>query len=212
MVSAALDQTESVSRAPGIAGILAEVRAEVAACRICPGMKPFRKGGKSPSGNLDTGYMLVGEAPGRVTDEMLREALEAVGDERFRRLGDLFFLAEAVRCRPAHQRIKGRTRVPSRPECRNCKPYLHFEIRTLHPRMVVTLGAKAAEAVLDRPIKIEREHGKRHLLQEIEVLTLLMPSPNNSASLKRLDMTIAGYKRWLTGLFGSLIDALDKRF
>ena len=39
-----------------------------------------------------------------------------------------------------------------------------------------------------------------------------MPTPNNSASLKRLDMTVAGYKRWLTGLFGSLIDALDKRF
>ena len=44
------------------------------------------------------------------------------------------------------------------------------------------------------------------------MLTLLMPSRNNSASLKRLDMTAAGYKRWLTGLFGSLIDALDKRF
>ncbi len=78
--------------------------------------------------------------------------------------------------------------------------------------MVVTLGAKAAEAVLDRPVKIEQEHGKRHLLQEVEVLTLLMPTPNNSASLNRLDMTVAGYKRWLTGLFGSLIDALDKRF
>ena len=212
MVSAALDQTESVSRSPGIAGILAEVRAEVSACRICPGMKPFRKGGKTPLGSLDTGYMLVGEAPGRGTEEMLREALEAVGDERFRRLGDLFFLADAVRCRPPHQKTKDRTRSPSRPECRNCKPYLHFEIRTLHPCMVVTLGAKAAEAVLDRPVKIEQEHGKRHLLQEVEVLTLLMPTPNNSASLKRLDMTVAGYKRWLTGLFGSLIDALDKRF
>ncbi len=175
-------------------------------------MKPFKKGGDKLLGSLETGYMLVGEAPGRGTNEMLREALEAVGDERYRRLPDLFFHVDAVRCRPPHAKTKGKTRAPSRPECRNCKPYLHFEIRTLHPRMIVTLGAKGAEAVLDRPVKIEQEHGQRHSLQEIEVLTLLMPSPNNSASLKRLGMTVDGYKRWLTGLFGSLIDDLDKRF
>jgi len=211
MVSAVLDQ-KSRSRSTGIAGILAEVRAEIAACRICLGMKPFAKGGDVPTGSLDTGYMLVGEAPGRGRDEMLREALEAVGDERYRRLPDLFYQAGAVRCRPPHAKTKAKTRAPTRPECRNCKPSLHFEIRTLHPRMVVTLGARAAEAVLERPIKIEQEHGQRHFLHEIEVLTLLMPSKNNSASLKRLGLTVAGYTRWLTGLFGSLIDALDRRF
>jgi hypothetical protein len=42
------------------------------------------------------------------------------------------------------------------------------------------------------------------------VLTLLTPSPNNRAPLKKLDMTIENYTRWLTGLFGALIDELRR--
>jgi DNA polymerase len=203
MVSAVLDQ----ARASGIAGILAELRAEVAACRICPAMQPFHKGGEAPLGTLQTGYMLVGEAPGRGTSEMLDAALAELDDPRFRTLGDLFFLADSVRCRPPHAKDAKKTRAPTRPECRNCAPYLHFEIRTLHPRLIVALGAKAAEAVLGRALKIEDEHGRRHHLGDVEVLTLIMPTPHNRASLKRLDMTVESYQRWLTGLFGALIDA-----
>lgn len=204
MVSAVLDQ----ARASGIAGILAELRAEVAGCRICPAMKPFHKGGDAPLGTLQTGYMLVGEAPGRGTSEMLHEALASLDDPRYRTLGDLFFLADAVRCRPPNAKDKKKTRPPTRPECRNCAPYLHFEIRTLRPRLIVALGARAAEAVLGKRIKIEEEHGRRHQLGESEVLTLIMPSPNNRASLKRLDMTADSYRRWLAGLFGALVDSI----
>jgi len=208
MVSAALDQQADKVRAPGVGGILAELRAEVAACRVCPSMKPFNKGGEAPQGSFHTGYMLVGEAPGRGSGEVLQNALRAVGDQRYHDLGDLFYLADAVRCRPPHQEDPGKTRAPGRPECRNCRPFLQFELRTLHPRLIVTLGAKAAESVLMRAVKIEQEHGRRHQLRDVEVLTLLMPSPNNRASLKRLSLTIDGYTRWLTGLFGALIDDL----
>ena len=210
MVSVVIDHNESHAPSTGIAGILGDVNTEVAACRICPGMKPFQKGGNESQGSLQTGYMLVGEAPGRGTDTMLSAALESIGDERYARLEDLFYTSHAVRCAPPHASAKAKTRTPTRPECRNCRPYLHFEIRTLHPRLIVALGAKAAEAVLDRPVKIEQEHGKRHHLLDVEVLTLLMPSPNNRASMKRLGLTEAGYQRWLTGLFGSLIDGINR--
>jgi len=199
MVSAVLDQ----ARTSGIAGILAELRAEVAACRICPAMEPFHKGGEAPLGTLQTGYMLVGEAPGRGTSEMLEKALEGA----LAGLGDLFFLADSVRCRPPHAKDPKKTRAPSRAECRNCGPYLQFEMRTLRPRLIITLGARAAETVLGRKVKIEEEHGRRHQLGEVDVLTLIMPSPANRASLKRLDMTVDGYQRWLTGLFRSLVDS-----
>ena len=208
MVSAVLDQQADEVCAPGIGGILAELRAEVGACRLCPSMAPHEKGGETPQGTVQTGYMLVGEAPGRGSGEMLENALQAVGDPHFHSLGDLFYLADAARCRPPHQKDPQKTRAPNRPECRNCRPFLQFEIRALHPKLIVTLGAKAAEAVLMRPVKIEQEHGKRHPLSDVEVLTLLMPSPNNRASLKRLNLTIDGYTRWLTGLFGSLIDGM----
>ena len=53
-------------------------------------------------------------------------------------------------------------------------------------------------------------HAQRHRVHDAEVLTLLTPSPNNRAPLKKLDTTIENYTRWLTGLFGALIDELRR--
>lgn len=202
MVSAVLDQ----SAPPGIVAMLAELRADAKACRLCPSMKPFRKGRTPPHGTIHTGYMLVCEAPERGADDVLLDALRAVNDQRYHSLGDLFFLANAARCRPPHAEDRERTRAPTRAECRQCRPFLQFEIRTLHPRLIIAVGAKAAEATLGRPVKIEQEHGQRHALADAEVLTLVMPT--SRASLKRLGLTPDGYRRWLAGLFGALIDEL----
>jgi hypothetical protein len=75
---------------------------------------------------------------------------------------------------------------------------------------VLAFGTRAATSVLGRPVRIEQEHAQRHRVRDIEVQTLLAPSPFNRASLKRLGMTIDGYGRWLTGLFGALVDETRK--
>ena len=95
-----------------------------------------------------------------------------------------------------------------RAECRTCHPYLRFEMRALHPRLAIAVGARAAEAVLGEPVKICAEHGRRRRIHDIEVLTVIAPSPFNRVSLKRLELTIDSYQLWLTGLFGALIDEL----
>lgn len=209
---------QTVMRVNGVAGVIADIRAGIAACRLCPAMKPFRKAPPELHGTTRTGYMLVGEAPGLEAGifadaggAVLRRALAEVGDEEFRTLEDLFFLAHSVRCIPRDTKDKKRTRAPRRTECRACRPYLRFEIRALHPRLILAIGARAAEAVLGRPVKVMEEHAHRQRLGDIEVLPLLNPSPHNRVAFGQREMTIDGYTRWLTGLFGALIDDLRRR-
>ncbi|MHC4973451.1 MAG: uracil-DNA glycosylase [Planctomycetota bacterium] len=207
-------------RINGVAGIVAEIRAEIGACRLCRGLRPHKKQPPGTFGTTRTGYLLVGEAPtysprpfDDAAGDVLRRALSEVGDEEYRELEDLFFLTHAVRCVPRHpkntRKIK-KTRPPTRAECRACRPYLQFELRALHPKLIIAVGSRAADAVLGRSIRIGEAHGQRHRVGDAEVLTLLTPSPNNRAPLKRLDMTIENYSRWLTGLFGALIDELRR--
>ena len=191
----------SFVRLPGVAGIVAEIREEIAACRSCTAMAPWRKHPPDSFGTTATGYMLVGQAPERRPPRLLifRQALAAVGHARYRDLEDLFFLSDAVHCQPPARQ------GPTREALRRCPRYVELELRVLRPRLVVTVGARAAEAVLDREIAIEREHGVRHRRGEFDVLTLLLPVV---PSLRRRGLTLESYRDWLTALFRSLIAAL----
>jgi len=207
----------SVAPTTGVASVIAEIRAEIGACKLCPGLKPHRKLPSKSFGTTQTGYMLVGEAAGPgarpfddAAGEVLRKAVRDVGDETHRDLEDLFFLSQAARCGPVRPDDAKRTRSPTRRECRACSPFLAFEMRALHPRLVVTLGGRAAESVLQKPVKIGEIHGRRHRVGDVSVLTLTTPSPFNRVALRRLDLTIESYGRWLTGLFGALIDDLAR--
>lgn len=213
----AVTDLSTVLRVNGVAGIIAEIRAEIGACRLCPAMKPFKKLSPESFGTTTTGYMIVGEAPGVGPDAfsdasglVMRKALEDVGDEQFEELEDLFFLTHSVRCVPRDEKDTKRIRAPRRTECNTCRPYLQFEARALHPKLILAIGAKAAQSVLGRPVKIGEEHAQRQRIGDIEVLPLLVPSPHNRVSLAKRDMTIDGYTRWLTGLFGALIDDLRR--
>jgi DNA polymerase len=195
--------------------MIVDMRAEVAACRLCPRMAPHAQWPSGSFGTTSTGYMLLGEAPdheARPFDGqrggLLREALTDVGDPRYQRLEDLFFLADAVRCRPVDSKDASRTRPPSSTECRECHYYLDFELRALHPRLVLAVGAVAARSVLNEPVQIEKVHGRRHILRGTTVLPLLLPSAANRAAFGRLGLTLATYRRWLTGLFGTLIEEI----
>lgn len=45
-------------------------------------------------------------------------------------------------------------------EVRACKPWLEAEIALIHPRVVVCLGATAAQALLGRQFKLTEHRGK----------------------------------------------------
>ena len=201
----------------GILGLVAGIRAGIATCKLCPAMRPWKKLPPESFGTTRTGYVLVAEAPGPkgqlfrdAAGAVMREALAQTHDEEFKSLEDLFFLTHAVRCVPPNPKAKGKTRAPKRSECAACRPYLAFELRALHPKLVLAVGGKAAEAVLGKPVVMETEHGQRRRIGDIELLTVLVPSPHNRAALKRKGFTVESYTRWLAGLFGALIDDLRR--
>lgn len=208
----------SVSARPiGVAGIIAGIRTGIASCKLCPAMKPFRKLPLESFGTTRTGYVLVAEAPGMkgelfrdASGAVLREALAQTHDDEYKALEDLFFVTHAVRCVPRNPKAKKKTRAPKRSECAACRPYLSFELRALHPKLVLAVGGKAAEAVLGTPVVMETEHGRRRRIGDIELLTVLVPSPHNRAALKRKGFGVESYTRWLAGLFGALIDDLRR--
>jgi DNA polymerase len=180
-------------------------------------MRPFRKLPPESFGTTRTGYVLVAEAPGPKGDlfrdasgAVMRAALAQAHDEEYKALEDLFFVTHAVRCVPRNPKAKGKTRAPKRSECGACRPYLAFELRALHPKLVLAVGGKAAEAVLGQPVVMDDEHGQRRRIGDIELLTVLVPSPHNRGALKRHGFGMESYTRWLAGLFGALIDDLRR--
>jgi len=172
---------------PGVAEFLTSIRSELARCKE---YVPHDQDPLQWFGAGGTGYMLVYSANKKGADRLqgLRDALDDVGDGRFRKLEELFFLEAAVES--AGWRL------------------LQLQIRTLRPKLVVTVGKPATEAVLARRVKLEDEHGIRRPCAGTEVLPLLVPSPNNLNALGRRGLTLESYRRWLTETFAGLIEAL----
>ena len=101
----------------------------------------------------------MGEGPGAAEDlqgepfvgrsgKLLDQALSAAGLARSE-----VFITNIVKCRPPGNRN------PLPQEMDACYPYLVEQIQILRPRIVVTLGKVAAEYILQRPVKITKEHG-----------------------------------------------------
>jgi uracil-DNA glycosylase family 4 len=110
-------------------------------------------------GNPRAELMFVGEAPGRDEDaqglafvgragQLLTKIIEAMGKKR-----DDVFIANVLKCRPPGNRN------PEPDEVASCIPFLEEQIRLIAPRVIVTLGTFAAQAVLETDEPIGRLRG-----------------------------------------------------
>lgn len=129
-----------------------------AACVLCERRKQAVPG----VGDRRARWMLVGEGPGAEEDQrgepfvgqagrLLDNMLAAIGLAR----GEDVYIANAVKCRPPHNR------TPERDELAACRPYLERQIALVQPRLLVALGRPAAQALLDREVAIAAARGKR---------------------------------------------------
>ena len=111
--------------------------------------------------------MLVGEQPGDAEDiaghpfvgpagKLLDKALEEAGIER--RLVYLTNVVKHFKWEP-----RGKRRIHAKPnaaEVNACRPWLETEIAVVKPRVLVCLGATAAQALLGRAFKVSRQRGE----------------------------------------------------
>jgi uracil-DNA glycosylase len=117
-------------------------------------------------GTKSAGLVLVGEQPGDREDRegrpfvgpagrILDEALVAAGIDRER-----VFVTNVVkhfRWRPS-----GKRRLHERPNAshiRACRPWLDLELEIIRPRVVVALGATAAQAIIAPDFRVTEDRG-----------------------------------------------------
>jgi DNA polymerase len=145
---------------------LARLAREAQDCRACD---LWRTGTKTVFGEGPAAakLMLVGEQPGDREDlagrpfvgpagRVLDEALAAAGIDR-----DDVYVTNAVK--HFKWRARGKRRIhdtPSRAEVAACRPWLDGELALVEPRVLVLLGATAAQALLGASFRVTRERGR----------------------------------------------------
>lgn len=127
------------------------------ACRLCEKRRQAVPG----VGDRGAEWMFVGEGPGSEEDQrgepfvgaagkLLDAMLGAIGLKR----GENVYIANAVKCRPPHNR------TPQADEIATCHPYLARQIELVRPRVLIALGRPAAQALLDAEISIGASRGR----------------------------------------------------
>ena len=120
--------------------------------------------------------MFVGEAPGADEDaqglafvgragQLLTKIIEAMGLRR-----EDVFIANVLKCRPPENRN------PEPDEVAACLPYLREQIRLIAPRVIVTLGTFATQAILETEVGIGRLRGRFHAMGPIRVMPTYHPA------------------------------------
>jgi uracil-DNA glycosylase len=138
---------------------------------------------------------------------LIRRALRAVGHPRYTDLEDLFYITDVVKCHPASSGNTPSNRSPRRSEIETCRHHLVRELQVLRPRVIVTFGKVAAEAVV-RALPHAYRVGMRGEPIEPERLSFPHPSPRNQIAIRKQYPSMQAYAGALTGVFRELIDRL----
>lgn len=145
---------------------LPEVAEAAQVCRACPLWRnaTCTVFGQGPS---TATVVVVGEQPGDQEDragkpfvgpagQLLDRALAAAGVER-----DQLYVTNAVKHFKWEPR--GKRRLHQSPHAREiaaCRPWLEAEMRLIRPRLIVSLGATAAQAVVGPGVKVTQSRGE----------------------------------------------------
>ena len=135
--------------------------------------------------------MMVGEQPGLREDieghpfvgpagKLLDRALEEAGIERSK-----VYITNVVKHFNSIQR--GKLRIHKKPSAREiaaCRPWLDAEIARVRPKVIVCLGATAAQALISRAFRVSTQRGQ---LMGSALLPLIGATVHPSSILRALD-------------------------
>ena len=151
---------------PADARSVEQLRAAAATCQACDLWRDATQTifGEGPS---QARLMLVGEQPGDQEDRqghpfvgpagrVLDQGLDEAGIDRRQA-----YLTNAVK----HFRftVRGKRRLHAKPnaaQVRACRPWLEAEIAVVQPRLIVLLGATAAQAVMGPDFRVSKQRGE----------------------------------------------------
>ena len=154
---------------------LQELAAQAATCTRCR-LSTGRTQVVFGVGSAEADIMFVGEGPGQTEDatgrpfvgragELLTQIIEAIGLRR-----EAVFIANAVKCRPPQNR------KPLPDELAACWPYLERQIELIRPRVLVALGATAAESLLQARKSLTELRGRVHSYRGIPLVVTYHPA------------------------------------
>jgi DNA polymerase len=145
---------------------LASLRRDAAGCRNCDLWRDATQT-VFGEGRAGAALMLVGEQPGDREDTLGRPFVgpagrlldEALDEARIAR--DEVYVTNAVK--HFKWRARGKRRIHDKPnaaEVAACRPWLDGELAAVSPRVLVLLGATAAQALLGRAFRVTKERGR----------------------------------------------------
>jgi len=167
--------------------VIGEINSEVVACMKC-GLCKNRENGVPGDGDICTGIMFIGEAPGRQEDLSGRPFVGAAGknlDGLLHSVGlsrEKVYITNIVKCRPPGNRD------PSKEEIATCTGlYLKRQIQTIRPKFLVMLGRHSAIYILSQAgIKVQgitAIHGRVYNIHPFNVPVMAIPMFHPAAML-----------------------------
>src|SRR4026208_1037111 len=171
-----------------------ELVKETAACTLCPAMCGRSAVLSELNGSPDARIMFIGEAPGRKGADRTRVPFS--GDQsganldRFLNSINLtreeIFITSAALCNPRSE--SGANRKPTRKELENCSGFLRRTIEVVDPRLIVTLGSVALEAlkrIQYHELNLKESAARIHKWNDRVLVPIYHPSPQVLASHRR---------------------------
>ena len=176
---------------------------EAANCTRCPAMCGRSAVLSNLNGSLDARIMFIGEAPGRKGADRTR--IPFSGDQsganfdRFLTSINLpreqIFITSAALCNPRTD--SGANRKPTQKELANCTDFLRRTIELIAPRVIVTLGSVALDAlkrIQYHELNLKESAAQIHSWHDRVLVPIYHPSPQVLASHRREAQQLRDYQ------------------
>ncbi len=150
-------------------GTIDALAVQIDACRACP-LGAQRIQAVPGYGSAKAEVMFIGEGPGFKEDhegkpfigrsgQLLDKIMAAIGLDR-----ETVYIANIVKCHPmknpSDPESRGNDRPPTADEMDACRGWLEAQIRAIKPKVIVTLGAVPARALLGDLTPITKLRGQ----------------------------------------------------
>lgn len=138
---------------------LEQIKADILANNVCPNLAKTAKQLVHGEGNPNADIVFIGEAPGKHEDEQGKPFVGAAGKFLNEMLAsvdlsrDDVYITNIVKYRPPNNRD------PLPEEKKEFLPYLHAQLETIKPKVIITLGRHSMDSLLPG-LQISKVHGQ----------------------------------------------------